>query len=505
MKKISAKLSASISLMITVTVAGTPLAAHAAPEVTAWGAGTTNTGSYPQYGQSEVPSGLSNVVAIAAGYEHSLALTAEGLVVAWGDNEYGQTTVPSGLSNVVGIAAGGSHSLALTAEGRVVALGGNWAGQTVVPSGLSNVVAIAAGTSHSLALAAEGRVVAWGANSSGQTTVPSGLSNVVAIAAGIGFSLALTAEARVVAWGDNELGQTTVPSGLSNVVAIAAAAGRGGEPCICAPTGYSLALTAESRVVSWGSYDQTTVPSGLSNVVAIAAGYSHSLALSGLPSGVAAPAWVGPQFLVGTANRPFHHRISAKNGADAYGAAGLPPGLALDPNTGLITGQPAQAGTYSVVLSATNSVGSSAWTVTLFVNEPAVPGIPGGLVLAGLGSGFSHAVVAYNAAEWYGASELPAGLVIDAQTGVISGVPEELGDFMVSLVASNRYGLGTGSLTLRVSPVVGWGAGGPGTSGDPNYGQTTMPRGLSNVVAIATGGAHSLALAAEGRVVAWGA
>ena len=70
-----------------------------------------------------MPSGLSNVVAIAAGESHSLALTAEGRVVAWGGNYYGQTNVPSGLSNVVAIAAGWYHSLALTAEGRVVAWG----------------------------------------------------------------------------------------------------------------------------------------------------------------------------------------------------------------------------------------------------------------------------------------------------------------------------------------------------------------------------------------------
>ena len=59
-----------------------------------------------------MPSGLSNVVAIAAGAEHSLALTAEGQVVAGarerpiGSGPTSTIPVPSGLSNVVAIAAG---------------------------------------------------------------------------------------------------------------------------------------------------------------------------------------------------------------------------------------------------------------------------------------------------------------------------------------------------------------------------------------------------------------
>ena len=91
-------------------------------------------------------------MAIAAGFEHSLALTAEGRVVGWGNNFSGQTNIPSGLTNVVAIAAGYGHSLALTAEGRVVGWGNNDYGQTNIPSGLSNVMAIAAGYFHSLAL-----------------------------------------------------------------------------------------------------------------------------------------------------------------------------------------------------------------------------------------------------------------------------------------------------------------------------------------------------------------
>src|SRR5207244_1535234 len=76
----------------------------------------------------------------------------DGAVVAWGHNLYGQTSVPPGLSNVVGIAAGGYHSLALRSDGTIVAWGDNSFGQTNVPTGLRDVVAIAAGRAHSLAL-----------------------------------------------------------------------------------------------------------------------------------------------------------------------------------------------------------------------------------------------------------------------------------------------------------------------------------------------------------------
>ena len=69
MKKSSAQLFACVSLIITVALASTPLAGHAAPEVVAWGVNT--------FGQTDVPSGLSNVVGIAAGGGHSLALVRQ--------------------------------------------------------------------------------------------------------------------------------------------------------------------------------------------------------------------------------------------------------------------------------------------------------------------------------------------------------------------------------------------------------------------------------------------
>ena len=119
-----------------------------------------------------------------------MALKSNGKVEAWGTG--GQTNVPAGLSNVIAIAAGGSHSMALKSDGKVEAWGANYSGQTNVPVGLSNVMAIAAGNSHSMALRSNGTVVAWGSAYYGQTNVPWGLSNVIAIAAGSDCSLSLT-------------------------------------------------------------------------------------------------------------------------------------------------------------------------------------------------------------------------------------------------------------------------------------------------------------------------
>jgi alpha-tubulin suppressor-like RCC1 family protein len=49
---------------------------------------------------------LTDVVGIAAGSSHSLALKKDGTVIAWGSNGDKECDVPSGLTDVVGIAAG---------------------------------------------------------------------------------------------------------------------------------------------------------------------------------------------------------------------------------------------------------------------------------------------------------------------------------------------------------------------------------------------------------------
>lgn len=175
-----------------------------------------------------------------------MALTADGRAIAWGDNFYGQTNVPSGLSNVVAIAAGGRHSLALKSDGTVIGWGLDGSGQVSPPPGLSNVIAIAGGESHSLALIRDGTVVAWGWNQYGQTNIPTEATNVVLIATKGDHNLALRGDGTVVAWGKNTdengdlLGQTNVPPGLKDVLAIAA--GKLHSVALVGPPGMPLRL-----------------------------------------------------------------------------------------------------------------------------------------------------------------------------------------------------------------------------------------------------------------------
>ena len=225
------------------------------------------------YGQTSVPWTLTNAIGIAAGYDNSMALKADGTVAGWGYDGWQETTPPNGLSNVVAIAtsraAAGAFSLALKADGTVFGWGNNAAKQTDAPAGLSNVVAIAAGQLHGLALRNDGKVFAWGNNYYGQTNVPAALTNATAIAAGYNACLVLRNNGSLVAWGDNTYGQTNIPSRLTNVTAIAS----GWYHC--------LALKSDGTITAWGnnSFGQTNVPVGLSNVVAIGVGQYHSLAV----------------------------------------------------------------------------------------------------------------------------------------------------------------------------------------------------------------------------------
>jgi trimeric autotransporter adhesin len=117
------------------------------------------------------PAGLRDVVEIAAGDYHFLALRNDGSVVGWGDNSAGQITGTA--SGWIRAGAASEADLAYAAP----------AGQR-----LSNVVAIASCGRASMALKKDGTVVTWG----DAPPCPSDLNRVAAIAVGLGYCLAIT-------------------------------------------------------------------------------------------------------------------------------------------------------------------------------------------------------------------------------------------------------------------------------------------------------------------------
>jgi hypothetical protein len=131
-------------------------------EVRAWGRN--------DFGELFIPASLQDVIALDGGQDYSLALTSNSEMVTWGRSGAAGHT-PKKWRNVMAIAAGFRHTLILMHSGRVMVWGDNDYGQTNVPNGLRDVTAISAGGKYSLALKS-GKVIAWGSNADGQLNVP---------------------------------------------------------------------------------------------------------------------------------------------------------------------------------------------------------------------------------------------------------------------------------------------------------------------------------------------
>jgi len=280
-----------------------------------------------EYGQATAPT-WTGVWEVVAGIYHSLALKSDGTVEGWGagaagtatgtEPNFGQATPPdfSSANPAVALAAGGYHSLALRADGTVVAWGNDDAGQTEVPAGLDRVVGIAAGLYHNVALRADGTIRTWGLvyNGTGYdlaTKSLPALSGVTQVATGSGFSAALLSNGTVRAWGK-------ILSGSSYVDASTVMAGLTGVTEIAAGAHHLVALSNGTiRVLGRTDEGEATLPStATQSINRIGAGSYHAFAIRAAPS------------------------LPTLSGVGTYASIGKTLNLSLPTGTGTILGLP---------------------------------------------------------------------------------------------------------------------------------------------------------------------
>jgi serine protease len=180
----------------------------------------------------------------------------------------------------------------------------------------------------------------------------------------------------------------------------------------------------------------------------------------------------------GTVGTAVSLQISGSDSAGnslTYTATGLPAGLSIS-SSGLISGTPTTANTYSTTVTATSSTGATGsasftWTINGGGTETVAVTNPGSQT-GTVGTAASLQIKATDSAGkslTYTASGLPAGLSISS-SGLISGTPTTAGTSNVSVTASSGTASGSTSFTWTVNPSGGGGCTSPGQKlGNPGF------------------------------------
>jgi len=226
---------------------------------------------------------------ISACNTHSMAITNDGVLWAWGGNRYGRlgdgTTTNRYtpvwiMENVAAVSTSRTHTMAITNDGSLWIWGSNASGQLGDNTNenrstpirvMNDVIAVAAGDGHSAAITSDGGLWTWGANWGGQlgngttenqrvpirvmddvVAVSVGMASSLAVHYGVtsgAYTLAITSDGVLWSWGSNahgQLGDGTTTNRhspvriMDNVVSVSA----GG--------GHTMAITSDNVLWGWG-------------------------------------------------------------------------------------------------------------------------------------------------------------------------------------------------------------------------------------------------------------
>jgi alpha-tubulin suppressor-like RCC1 family protein len=335
--------------------------------------------------------------------------------------------LPGEIGTVTQIAAGAHHSLVLTSSGQLYAFGLNGSGELGSPSNngtanpnptptlvglpgqLGTVTQIAAGDSHSLVLTSSGQLYAFGHNRYGElgnatnnatsnpnptpalVGFPGQIGAVTEIAAGTDNSLVLTSSGQLYAFGSNAYGElgSAANSGTSNPNPTPTLVGLPGEigvvTQIAAADGHSSIVTSSGQLYTFGrnAYGElgsttnngTTNPNPIPTPVTLASGTTVDTVAKGPSAGhtlaiVSGLAITTSSLATARVSVRYSAALSAAGGTAplTWSASGLPGGLSIAAKSGVISGTPNVAGSFSVMVTVTDSYGSQAsQTFTLTV------------------------------------------------------------------------------------------------------------------------------------------
>ena len=319
-----------------------------------------------------------------------------------------------------------------------------------IPAGGTPTAYLATGLPTGLALNPTTGVITGVPLAAGVFDAEIGASNDLGVGASVPFTLTIRAPASAPAVTSASTAAGTV--GTAFTYQIAATNSPVSYNVTDLPSG--LALNSTSGVITGTPFAPGVFKVKVSANNATGSGSETEVSMT-LAAAAGAPVVSSSATASGSSGAVFTYQAAATGSVAAWNASNLPAGLDIDVLTGLVSGTPAVDGIFNATLTARNATGVSApYALRLTVAPSLATSAVTSATTANItpGAAFTYQIAAGNSPVSYNASDLPAGLTLNAATGLISGTVRVPGTYLIAVSANNASGPGpVTTLTVAVA------------------------------------------------------